>query len=255
MQKRSDKWKSKPKGWTDKSRKQFWESLTGESEHKVTVCMEKMKGKVDNTGAFCASLADRVLGTTKWRGKKAKAAVMPKRQTTQFTCVATSISMCLEAQGIPATEAEVNRTLGATAKRGASWEQALACLSHFGMRGTLVIPSTLAQVKAWTDAGTPVIIGWNPEGRPWSHASVVFDVSEDWTVSIADPNCPDPDQCVRTLSKAEFYQKWYEPYNDFLVRRPALAVEREVSDEGRQTMASAKFSSYSKLNAALRGER
>lgn len=67
----ANKWKTMPKGWTKKSRKKFWESLTGDNpEHRVTECIKKMKGKIDDPGAFCAALADRVRGTTKWRGKK-----------------------------------------------------------------------------------------------------------------------------------------------------------------------------------------
>jgi len=67
----ADKWKKMPKGWTDESRKKFWDSLTSRApKHKVSQCMKKMEGKIDNPGAFCAALADRVLGTTKWRGKK-----------------------------------------------------------------------------------------------------------------------------------------------------------------------------------------
>jgi len=66
------KWEKMPKGWTAESRKKFWESLTAKApKHKVTECMKKMEGKVDDTGAFCASLADRVLGK-KWRTEAAK---------------------------------------------------------------------------------------------------------------------------------------------------------------------------------------
>jgi len=74
--KSADGWETLPKGWTDDSVKKFWKSLTGENKHKVTKCMKKMEGKFDDPGAFCASLADKVEGTTMWRGKKA--AVDPK---------------------------------------------------------------------------------------------------------------------------------------------------------------------------------
>jgi hypothetical protein len=54
------KWKGPlPKGWDKGSRDQFWDSLVGDVKHKVTKCIEQMKGKVDDPGAFCASLADR----------------------------------------------------------------------------------------------------------------------------------------------------------------------------------------------------
>ncbi len=70
----ADKWKTKPKGWTDESRKKFWESLTGRApKHKVTACINKMEGKVGDAGAFCASLADRVTGK-KWRSASDKQA-------------------------------------------------------------------------------------------------------------------------------------------------------------------------------------
>jgi hypothetical protein len=53
-------WVDLPKGWTSDSVKKFWGSLTGDREHKVTACMKKMSGKVDDPGAFCASLARKV---------------------------------------------------------------------------------------------------------------------------------------------------------------------------------------------------
>lgn len=59
--KSADEWKDMPKGWDAASRKKFWESLVGkQTKHKVTACMGKMKGKVDDEGAYCAALADRV---------------------------------------------------------------------------------------------------------------------------------------------------------------------------------------------------
>jgi len=65
------KWKKLPKGWTDESRKKFWNSLTSRApKHKVTQCIKRMEGKVDNPGAFCASLADRVIPG--WRQEAAK---------------------------------------------------------------------------------------------------------------------------------------------------------------------------------------
>lgn len=64
-------WDKLPKGWTQESVEKFWASLTGDAKHKVTKCMKKMRGKFDDPGAFCASLADMIEGNTKWRGKKA----------------------------------------------------------------------------------------------------------------------------------------------------------------------------------------
>lgn len=72
LTRQADKWQSLPKGWTDESRKKFWETLTGDNKHKVTKCIKEMsKGDkdIDNPGAFCAALADRVMGP-EWRKKK-----------------------------------------------------------------------------------------------------------------------------------------------------------------------------------------
>jgi len=170
--------------------------------------------------------------------KIAKADLTPVRQRTQYTCMSASMSMCLQAHGHGCDEDEVNRVMGARPMQGATWEQALACAQHYGMRGTLTSPCTFKQLKAWTDAGTPVIIAWNPEGREWSHASVVFDVDDDENVHVADPNIPDPEQTVRVVPKAEFYAKWYEKWPKYLVRRPAMAIEREITQDGRQVMAA-----------------
>lgn len=68
--KEAAKWEHLPKGWTQDSVKKFWDSLTGEVKHKVTKCMKEMEGKVDNTGAFCAALADVV--DPGWRSRRAQ---------------------------------------------------------------------------------------------------------------------------------------------------------------------------------------
>ncbi len=56
----ADKWKTLPKGWTQESLKKFWSSLTGDRKHKISKCIKKMSGKVDDPGAFCGGLASRV---------------------------------------------------------------------------------------------------------------------------------------------------------------------------------------------------
>ena len=70
--KTADRWENKPKGWTDESRKKFWNSLTSAApKHKVTECIKRMnKHMGGNAGAFCASLADRVMPG--WRQEAAK---------------------------------------------------------------------------------------------------------------------------------------------------------------------------------------
>jgi ABC-type bacteriocin/lantibiotic exporter with double-glycine peptidase domain len=170
--------------------------------------------------------------------KNAKAGVVPIRQRTQYSCMAASMTMCLQAHGVKCDEDVVNDVLGATPMRGAAWEQALACAQHYGFRATLVCPSTVSQMKSWTDAGDPIIIAWNPEGRDWSHASVVFDIDDNGDVYVADPNIPDPEETVRVVPKDEFYKKWYEKFPNYLVRRPACVIQREITSDGKQVFAS-----------------
>jgi hypothetical protein len=178
--------------------------------------------------------------------RKARAAVPGLRQETQFTCCATSIAACLQAHGKNQTEADVNKILGASPMSGASWEAILATLQYFGLRGSLVVPATVTMLKQWTDAGTPVIIAWNPENRPWSHASVVADVTDGPDgryVHVMDSNIPNPDKTFRILHEDEFCAKWGEKVSDsMIVRRPACAVEREITVEGRQVRASKQAS-------------
>jgi hypothetical protein len=176
--------------------------------------------------------------------KTAKANLTPVRQRTQFTCMSTSMMMCLRANGLDCTEDEVNKVMGARPMKGAAWEDALACAQHYGMRATLTCPSTVKQLKEWTDRGVPVMIAWNPEGRDWSHASVVFDVDDELNVYVADPNIPDPDETVRVVPKSEFYSKWFEKWPNYLVRRPACAIEREITPDGRQVMASTQTDGF-----------
>lgn len=173
--------------------------------------------------------------------KQARANVAPIRQSTQFTCVSTSTCMALNALGVKCSEEEVNKVIGAKPMQGARWEEVLACAQYFGCRATLTTPATLTQVKEWTDQGKPVLIAWNPEGRDWSHASLIFDVTGErgsYTVHIADPNIPNPDKTVREVGEDEFYSKWFEKWPNYLVRRPALMIDKEITSDGRQVMAS-----------------
>jgi hypothetical protein len=176
------------------------------------------------------------------RRRIAKADVIPVRQPNQYACVTTSLAMALRALGVSEDECSVervNKVVGAMPLQGAAWEPMLAAANHYGMRATLTLPSTVRQLKQWTDAGKPVVIAWNPEGREWSHASLVFDVDDDLNVYIADPNIPDPDETVRVVPKGEFYSKWYEKSpQGFLIRRPACVIEQEIAPDGRQVMAS-----------------
>ena len=171
----------------------------------------------------------------------AKADVNPIRQRSQFSCVATSTCMALNALGVKCNEDQVNQVIGAKAMQGARWEEVLACAQYYGCRATLTCPSTLTQVKSWTDQGKPVLIAWNPEGREWSHASLIFDVTGEkgsYVVHIADPNIPNPDKTTREVGEDDFYAKWYEKWPNYLVRRPALMIEREITEDGRQIMAN-----------------
>ena len=171
--------------------------------------------------------------------KSAKANVNPKRQRTQYSCMTTSVSMCLQALGAEhADEDTVNKTLGALPMRGACWEQALACCNHYGFRSTLIVPATLPQLKEYTNQGFPIVIAYNPEGKDWSHASVIFDIDDELNVHIADPNMADPDETVRVMSKSDFYKVWSEPYNGYTIRRPAMIIQPEISKDGRQLLAS-----------------
>jgi hypothetical protein len=177
----------------------------------------------------------------KFSNRVAKANVNPIRQRSQFSCVATSTCMALNVVGVKCNEDQVNQVIGAKPMQGARWEEVLACAQYFGCRATLTTPATLTQVKAWTDQGKPVLIAWNPEGRDWSHASLIFDVTGEkgsYVVHVADPNMPNPDKTTREMGEDEFYSKWYEKWPNYLVRRPALMIEREICENGRQIMAS-----------------
>lgn len=175
--------------------------------------------------------------------KKATADVAHIRQTTQYSCCAASIASALHALGKKVSEDDVNRVLEASPMRGASWEGMLATVQYFGCRGTLVVPATPRMLKNWTDRGLPVVIAWNPENRPWSHASTVFDVEEDeagdlW-ISVMDPNIPNPSKTVRRLGEDDFCGRWSEKVSEFLMmRRPAMVISREVDTAGRQIIAS-----------------
>lgn len=167
--------------------------------------------------------------------KKARANVTPVRQRTQFSCMAASMTMALQALGVRCSEDEVAEVMGVAPMRGATWEDAVAAAQHYGCIATLVCPSTIEQIKRWTDNGDPVLIAWNPEGREWSHASVVFDVEEDMTCHVADPNIPDPQETVRIVDRKHFYSKWSEKWPRYLVRRPAMCISREITIDGHQT--------------------
>ena len=202
--------------------------------------------------------------------RKAKADVGPVRQRTQFTCMSTSLMMCLQANGVKCDEEEVNKVMGAAPMKGAAWEHALAAAQHYGMRATLTVPATVKQLKAWTDSKIPIMIAWNPEGRDWSHASVVYDVTEGLPdpipscctvqgegtglyVWVADPNIPHPERTTRIVHEDAFYSKWYEKWPNYLVRRPACAIEPEITRDGQQRMASSNTTSAERVAARSYG--
>ena len=64
VEKQASKWEKMPPGWKAKSRKSFFKNLADES---VGECMKRMEDHIDDPGAFCASLKDRVKKTTHWR--------------------------------------------------------------------------------------------------------------------------------------------------------------------------------------------
>lgn len=180
--------------------------------------------------------------------KVARAEVGPRRQPNQFCCMSTSLQMAMHAFGVEQPINHIIRVMGAEPKRGASWEQFLLASQHFGFRCVLISPGSIENLKWYTDQGIPCAISWNPEGRPWAHASLVFDVVEDEAaeqvsdragppdnrvVLVADPNNPDPVETVRAVPAGEFYKKWVEQWPDqSLVRHVMVAIFPEVTPEG-----------------------
>jgi len=218
-----------PDDFYDSPQNDLWEKA-------VEFCMWLGEAVGDSKGSLFKFLDEHQddLDNVMAGSRTAAANVEPVRQRTQYSCMAASMAMCLRANDHDVTEDEVNNVMGARPMKGAAWEQALATAQHYGCRATLTMPATVEQLKAWTDAGIPIMIAWNPEGRPWSHASVVFDVDDDLNVYVADPNIPNPKETVRVVSEDDFYHKWYEQFPDYLVRRPACAIEREVTMSGKQ---------------------
>lgn len=64
-------WEKLPKGWTEESLKEFWDELTGDRKHKVKACIKRMQDEpgIDDAGAFCAALADRMPEMKGWRSE------------------------------------------------------------------------------------------------------------------------------------------------------------------------------------------
>lgn len=77
-------WAKLPKGWTQDSVDKFWDTLTGDRKHKVTACIKKMEGKVDDPGALCASLADMVDPGWRSHKKEAKKKTFPQAKKEIF---------------------------------------------------------------------------------------------------------------------------------------------------------------------------
>lgn len=63
-------WETLPRGWTKKSAQKFWNNLTGDRQHRITQCIDKMSGKMNNPGAFCGSLAKLIGYTPKLKKDK-----------------------------------------------------------------------------------------------------------------------------------------------------------------------------------------
>ena len=64
------RWETLPKGWTEQSLKEFWQTITKRAPKRpVTRCIKQMKGKIDDPGAFCAAARDRLEGKS-WRSEE-----------------------------------------------------------------------------------------------------------------------------------------------------------------------------------------
>jgi len=163
-------------------------------------------------------------------------------QQSQFSCCSASLASCFHALGKNFSEEDIQNVLKSSPMSGASWEGILATVQYLGGRGSLVSPATLCMVKNWTDRGTPVLFSWTFPGKSWSHASVIYDVQEGpkgLLVHVMDPNIANPSKTTRIVPEEEFYDLWYEPVGTSMrLRRPAMAIEREVTPDGRQVVAS-----------------
>jgi len=63
--------KKLPKGWTAKSFKKFYKTITSDDpDHPFSACVAKLKDKFDDPKRFCSKMLDTSFGTTKWRNKK-----------------------------------------------------------------------------------------------------------------------------------------------------------------------------------------
>ncbi len=60
-------WRSLPEGWTDDSRRKFWESIGG----SVAKCKAKVAGHVTDPGAFALALQNRIEAMG-WQGPEEK---------------------------------------------------------------------------------------------------------------------------------------------------------------------------------------
>jgi len=63
-ERRRKPWSRLPAGWTKDSLEDFWDSVGG----RVRTCITKIEGRVDDPGAFCASIADRL--EPGWRSRE-----------------------------------------------------------------------------------------------------------------------------------------------------------------------------------------
>jgi len=79
----SEQWENLPHGWTKKSLRKYWNTLTDRTragDGGVKKCIKKIKGvypDIDDAGAFCASLADELFPG--WRKKAAEAKKWKKK--------------------------------------------------------------------------------------------------------------------------------------------------------------------------------
>lgn len=69
----------KQKGWTKESRKEFWEKISKGEPGGHTACAERMRGKVRDPHAFCATAEHRATGH--WPAEKAIRAAGPYTPT------------------------------------------------------------------------------------------------------------------------------------------------------------------------------
>lgn len=140
-------------------------------------------------------------------------------QETPGWCGPASLKMVLAYYGVRKSERALARLSGATRTQGVEAPALAKVARKLGFSALIKDRATLADIKKYLKAGTPVIVDWFSHDD--GHYSVVVGLTRD-TIYLQDPEIGR----LRTMDIKTFKRVWFDFPGDVLRSKSAVILQR-----------------------------